>query len=191
MSELVLQVPRARLRLRDSVIRDSAARPIDPDAASLTALRHILTGITKEGCPPAAADQLTGTILELLSAAVYSHADGRRTPPLSGEALLHATRAFMRRHLADPELDIEAVAKAHFISRRYLEVLFARAGDSPAAHLRGLRLDEARRRLCETSATITDVAFGVEFNDVDTFTRAFRRAHRLTPREWRHGHTAT
>lgn len=70
-------------------------------------------------------------------------------------------------------------------------MLFARAGDNPAAHLRGLRLDEARRRLCETSATITDVAFGVGFNDVDTFTRAFRRAHGLPPREWRHGHTAT
>ncbi|GAB0102254.1 hypothetical protein JMUB6875_12210 [Nocardia sp. JMUB6875] len=183
-SQLVLQVP--RVRLRGAVIRDSTARLIDLDAPTLIILRHVLTGIMKEGCPTGTANQLADTVADLLSALLRQHTDGHGTPPpLAGEALLHAARTFMRRHLTDPNLDVDAIASAHGVSRRYLELQFARTGDSPATHLRGLRLAEAQRRLHKTSATVADIAYGVGFNDVNTFTRAFRRTHKITPREWR------
>ncbi|WP_158607929.1 AraC family transcriptional regulator [Nocardia panacis] len=185
MSELVFQLPRKRIRLRDKDIRESAARLIESDAAGLTVLRHVLAGIMKDGRPTDNADQLAETTIELLSATLRR---GHRATALSGETLLQAARVYMRRHLTDPGLDIEAVAGAHFVSRRYLELQFARIGESPAAYLRELRLGEAQRRLRETSATVTDIAYGVGFNDVNTFTRAFRRAHELTPREWRRHH---
>lgn len=185
-TQLVLQVPGHRLRQRASTIRESTARPIEFGAPALLVLRHVLTGIMKEGCPTGTVDQLADTTIELLSAMLDEHCAGHSaSPPLSGEALLHTARAFMRRHMTDPDLDVEAVARAHGVSRRYLELLFARAGESPAAHLRGLRLEAARRRLRETSATVADIAYGVGFNDVNTFTRAFRRMHNVAPREWR------
>ncbi|MGW4241417.1 helix-turn-helix domain-containing protein [Nocardia sp. NPDC004722] len=187
---LVLQVPGHRLRGQTSVIRDSTARPIEFGAPALLVLRHVLTGIMREGCPPGSDDQLADTTIELLSAVLDVHCTGHSAQPLSGEVLLHAARTFMQRQMTDPDLDVEAVAAAHGVSRRYLELLFARTGESPAAHLRGLRLDEARRRLRETSATVTDIAHGVGFNDVNTFTRAFRRIHDTTPREWRNSHLA-
>ncbi|ONM48200.1 AraC family transcriptional regulator [Nocardia donostiensis] len=185
MSQLVLHVPRERLRLRETVLRESTGRPIDSGAPGLTVLTHLLTGILAEGAPVTTADQLAETALALISAILSPDNSSRGQPPLSGDALLHVVRTYMQRRRTDPELDVAAVAGAHAISRRYLEQLFARVGESPAAYLRRLRLDEARRLLSETTSSITDIAYSAGFNDVSTFTRAFRRVHGITPREWR------
>ncbi|MBF6098718.1 helix-turn-helix domain-containing protein [Nocardia cyriacigeorgica] len=183
--ELVLQVPRARLRLGEAALRETTGRLIEGGPPGLTLLAHVMIGVLAEGCPPGTTDQLAETVTELLAAVLRPDACGAAHRPLSGEALLHTARAYMRRHLTDPGLDVAAVAAAHSISRRYLEQLFARAGDSPAAYLRRLRLAEAKRLLRDTPETIANIAHLAGFNDVNTFTRAFRRAHEVTPREWR------
>ncbi|WP_433685471.1 helix-turn-helix domain-containing protein [Nocardia sp. CA-119907] len=184
MSELVLQVPRARLRLREAALREATGRLIEGRTPGMTVLAHLMTGVLAEGCPPATADQLADTAIELFAAVLHPYIDGR-SRPLSGDALLHAARAYMRRHLTDPDLDVAAVARAHAVSRRYLEQLFARSDESPAAYLRQLRLEEALRLLRETSTTVAEIAHLAGFNDVNTFTRAFRRSQGVTPREWR------
>src|SRR5690349_13869058 len=48
MSEIVLQVPRDRLRLRDSVLRDATARRL-PGAPHLIVLRHFLSSVLSAG----------------------------------------------------------------------------------------------------------------------------------------------
>ncbi|MFI9415185.1 helix-turn-helix domain-containing protein [Nocardia gamkensis] len=143
-----------------------------------------MAGVLAQGCPPA-ADSIAETAIELFVAVLRPYLDGAVNTPLSGDALLHTTRAYVQRHPTDPDLDVAAGAEAHAISRRYLEQLFARTDDSPAAYLRELRLAEAERLLWETPTTIAEIAYRAGFNNVNTFTRAFRRAHGITPREWR------
>ncbi|MBS2024084.1 MAG: helix-turn-helix transcriptional regulator, partial [Deltaproteobacteria bacterium] len=47
------------------------------------------------------------------------------------------------------------------------------------------RLDEARRRLRETDEDVAIVAERVGYTSVDHFIRQFRRAHAMTPGQWR------
>lgn len=64
-------------------------------------------------------------------------------------------------------------------------MVFARHGDSPAARLRRVRLARAEELLTRTSSTVTQIAYACGFADVNTFIRAFRRAHDCTPESWR------
>lgn len=188
MSELVLQVPRDRLRLRDASIRDSCARVISKSTGSIGVLQYLLLGIVANGCPDELADQLAETALDLLSSTLRPLTIGNGVQPtLSGDAVAYSARVFMQRHLADPSLDVEHVARQCGVSRRYLETLFAQQQDSPAAYLRRTRLDRARQLLADPRARIADVAFDTGFQDITTFGRAFKRAYGLTPRDYRKG----
>jgi AraC-like DNA-binding protein len=51
--------------------------------------------------------------------------------------------------------------------------------------LREHRMSEARRRLRDTDASVESIASQVGYADVTHFIRTFRRAHDMTPREWR------
>lgn len=186
MSEIVLQVPRARLGGPRSTIRDSTARTL-AGAPHLTVLRHFLTGVLAAGEGPAGdLDELADMAAELLTHALRPVLGGT-DQDLSGEALWHTACAELRRHFADPTLTVDALARHLRVSRRHLEVVFARHDSSPAAHLRGLRLGEARELLRRSQATVSSIAYATGFSDVNTFIRAFRRAHGQTPDSWRRG----
>jgi transcriptional regulator GlxA family with amidase domain len=149
-------------------------------------LRHLLLGILAGGCPPDTEEQLAETALDLLSAALRPFAPGHSAQaPLGGDALRHAARVYIERHYADPGLDVSGIARRHSVSRRHLELAFARAGESPAAYLREVRLAAGRRLVEQTPRPVTAIAHEVGFSDINTFTRAFRRAHDATPRDWR------
>ena len=58
-------------------------------------------------------------------------------------------------------------------------------GCSPAALVRQLRLDEARRRLQARSGGIQRVAASVGFRSADVFRRAFEKQFGINPSEYR------
>lgn len=189
MTELVLQVPRVLLGLRDSTIRDATARPIAA-GPQLTVLRHFLSGVVAADGPFGdGQEEISNTAVELLSATLRP-LFGTVEVVLSEEALWQAVRVDMQRHRADPGLTVEVLARRHRVSRRHLEGVFARRGATPAAFLRQLRLDRARHLLDSTPATVTAIAFECGFSDVNTFIRAFRRAHGRTPEDWRRSERA-
>ncbi|WP_372454444.1 helix-turn-helix transcriptional regulator [Rhodococcus qingshengii] len=77
---------------------------------------------------------------------------------------------------------MNSVAKHHRMSRRYLEMLFARRDESPAAYLRGLRMEEARRCLQTVPVPdVSEVAHRVGYRDATSFIRAYRRRYQETP----------
>lgn len=186
MSEIVLQVPRDRLGVRDSVIRDATARQLVANPR-LTVLRHFLGGVLAAGedSPSGDLEELAGMAAELLSGAVRPML-GVADQLLSREALWHVVCADLQRRFTDPTLTVESVARHHHVSRRHLEAVFASHGTSPAAHLRDLRLDKGRELLSQSNATVSSIAYATGFSDVNTFIRAFRRAHGETPEGWRH-----
>jgi LacI family transcriptional regulator len=58
-------------------------------------------------------------------------------------------------------------------------------GQTPARHLRQMRLEEARRMLRESPATITAIAKACGFSSIFTFTRCFTRETGQSPTEYR------
>jgi LacI family transcriptional regulator len=75
------------------------------------------------------------------------------------------------------------------IARRTLEQRFVRLiGRTPAAEIRRVRIEEAKRLLIESDRSVADVARATGFSQQDLFSRTFRRSVGLPPSEYRRLH---
>ena len=101
------------------------------------------------------------------------------------EATVNAAIKYMRDHLTEP-LRVDQIAATAFLSPDHFSKVFSSVmGTSPNDHLRHLRIDEAKRLLTTTNASITTVAHAVGFNQAAYFNRVFRAIIGKTPREYR------
>ncbi len=93
--------------------------------------------------------------------------------------------AWMVSHL-EGDLSVEALAARIGLSPRQFSRRFSQAfGAAPAQQVENLRLDAARARLTESTASIERIAVSVGFNSDDAFRRAFDRRFGLPPTEYR------
>ena len=84
------------------------------------------------------------------------------------------------------QMSVESLAwRASLSPRQFFRRFKEHFGSSPAMFVETLRLNEARRRLTQTDATIEQVAESTGFNGPDAFRRAFRRRFRVTPSKFR------
>jgi len=116
-----------------------------------------------------------------------SRAYGRQ--PLTGAAPkvggLSRALGYMESHLGSPQ-SVESLAALAGMSpasffRAFNEVL----GSPPIRHLTRLRIDRAKRLLCDPRARIGDISEAVGFEDSNYFARQFRRFTGMSPRQWR------
>jgi AraC-like DNA-binding protein len=106
---------------------------------------------------------------------------------VSTERLL-TIKAWLDRHLDQPELTPETVAVAHHISLRYLHKLFEEEQTTVSRWIKHRRLEGCRRDLADPSLlrlTVTAVAARWGMLDPAAFSRSFRAAYGLSPREYR------
>lgn len=89
-------------------------------------------------------------------------------------------RAYIESHCEDPALTPDLLAEHSGMSLRTLQAIFAREGTSPAQEVRRARLQRGHRMLEEGNA-VAEAAFSSGFNDVGTFSRAYRRAFNRPP----------
>ncbi|RLV48499.1 helix-turn-helix domain-containing protein [Nocardioides mangrovicus] len=179
MSEIVLQVPRRSIPVGTRALTNLTGRPL-PGGGALRALMT-LAECTMPGHSgdhelqePAVADAL----VSLLTAVVAGST--QVAPALDSHVLALTVRGFIDQHLGDPLLHPESVARAHHVSLRLLQKIFAQSGDSPAAFIRRRRL-EAARRLLVAGEHVGRAAALSGFNDADTFRRAFQRQFGVSP----------
>ena len=84
------------------------------------------------------------------------------------------------------DLSVERLAEKACLSPRHFTRRFKRAfGDTPGGFVENVRLDEARRRLSASGATIEGVADSVGFASADSFRRAFERRFGIAPSVYR------
>lgn len=141
---------------------------------------------------PAESAQL-GSVALGLASTLLAHHLGAPPGPLPAADPAHAALALrvrdhIRRHLADPELRPETIAAAHHISLRSLHRLFQSQDTTPAAYIRHQRLECARRDLADPALAdrpVRAVAARWGFPRPSDFTRAFRAAYGLPPRDYR------
>ena len=93
-------------------------------------------------------------------------------------ARLQAILAEVAQRFSDPNFDLNNVAGALGMSRRYVQKLLEGTGKSFTEHLAGCRLERAFAMLTDPHhlhLAIIDIAFAVGFGDVSHFNRMFRR----------------
>jgi transcriptional regulator GlxA family with amidase domain len=84
------------------------------------------------------------------------------------------------------DLSVEALAGKACLSPRHFTRRFKNAfGLNPGEFVENMRLDEARRRLSDSGATIEGVADSVGFGSADSFRRAFERRFGIAPSVYR------
>ena len=112
---------------------------------------------------------------------------------LGGNATWNQTRetrlvAYVEQHLTDPDLGAEELARVHHVSKRQIYKLWSGREVSLSQWITQERLKGACADLGDASGnrmTITAVAHKWGFTDAALFSRRFREAYGMSPREWR------
>ena len=183
------QVPYALLALPGDVVRKAASRLQASPLHDLVRdhLRR-LAASADELADSAAAGAVGTATVELVRALLVSAAedDGLRRE-VRHETLVSRVRAYAIRHLADPELTPAVIARAHNVSVRQLYKAFAEAGLSLEQWIIAQRLEAGRAHLGSAAGrrrSIAATARACGFRDPSHFSRRFRAAFGVTPREW-------
>lgn len=138
---------------------------------------------------PLLASKLENNVFDLLATALEH---GQTNPRLDNEGVktehLFRIKTFIRKHLADPRLCPDWIAKGHDISTRYLHMLFNDENTSVSRYIQRERVEACKACLDDPAMgiyTITEIAFRWGFNDASHFNRVFKTAYGLTPRQYR------
>jgi AraC-like DNA-binding protein len=143
-----------------------------------------------DDCGPADQARLGTAVLDLVTAALAARLDrAQEVPPDSRRrALLLRLLAFIEEHLGDPELSPAGIAAAHHISLSYLYKLFETEQTTVADWIRRRRLERCRRDLLDPAlwhTPVSTIAARWGFASPAHFSRTFRAAHGLPPRQYR------
>lgn len=183
--------PRAALALPERLLRDITAVPFESDnpLARLAFTYFSQLAVSDELHEGANADAVVEPSIELLRAVLASQhgASGLARGPLEATLGLRITR-YMRTHLADPDLSAARIAAAHDISVRHLYAVLSRSGISLGDWIRTRRLAECRRELAGPNSrlrTIAAIGRSWGFVDATHFSKVFKRAYGISPRDWR------
>jgi AraC family transcriptional activator of pobA len=104
---------------------------------------------------------------------------------LRDEPILADVFAFVEAHYREP-ISLRDVARAVGLSPGHLTTLVGqKTGRTVQQWINERRMAEARRLLVETSLTVEAVGAEVGFRDPSYFIKSFRRAHAVTPLQWR------
>ena len=94
---------------------------------------------------------------------------------------------YIEEHLSE-NIGLSDIAKAVNISEFHFQRAFSViAGMTPIEYLRGRRLSEAGRELATGKVQVIDVAMKFGYDSPESFTKAFRRFHGVTPMQVKGG----
>jgi AraC-like DNA-binding protein len=86
-------------------------------------------------------------------------------------------------------LDVEALARAAFVSPAHFSRQFRRAfGETPHQYLLTRRLERAAALLRSTDRSVADICFTVGLRSIGSFTTSFKQVYGMTPTAYRAAH---
>lgn len=189
MDLLVVQVPRDALHsLGAPALR--ARETGGQDAQGMDAvLGNFLGSLARQlptlpdGVGQSLGETVTGLLVACLAAGRRARADQASLPGV----LRVRTRQFIHAHLADAELNLDAVARAMRCSKRYLHKVFEDEQVSLDRYIWQTRLERCRLEMLEQARErplISQIAFSWGFNSSAHFCRLFKQQYGVSPSEY-------
>lgn len=155
--------------LSSAIVEGNIAPPLGGTGGALAAAG----GVT----PPATAAEHEEYRQELLS---------RAGSPRSDDRMIKGVVAYIEEHLAEPDIDIDSMARAVCVSRsglnHKLKQLF---GVTPSEMIRAARIKRACQLLADGSRSVNDIAYACGFSDPKYFSRCFKSATGHSPSGYR------
>jgi AraC-like DNA-binding protein len=138
--------------------------------------------LTNPAESPGAAVELT---LDLLGSALTRRRESSDMAPRT--KLFERIRSFIEGRLTDSELSPMMIAQAHYISVRYLHLVFSERGTTVGSWIRSRRLAQCRAELAKSTSdrSVTEIAMRWGFSDIAHFSRSFRSAYGVSPLQFR------
>jgi len=171
---------------------DALMRPIPPQAEALRLLNAYIGVLRGDGAPqsPEVANAVSLHAADLVALALGTTREATEAAANRGlrAARAAAMKAWTLERIADPSLSVSAVAAAHRIGPRYVQLLFEQEGTGFTQWVREQRLALARRRLADPALAhrpIATIAYDCGFSDLSWFNHAFRQAFGETPSDVR------
>ncbi|HET9206737.1 MAG TPA: helix-turn-helix domain-containing protein, partial [Burkholderiaceae bacterium] len=138
---------------------------------------------------PEVDDAEAAVLVDELFHLLAAHSTVSRDGPVDARhALVQRAQRDARERIADPDLDIAALAQAQRVSARSLQRAFASAGTGVMRWLREERLARCAAALADPSwrlRGVADIALAHGFRDVPAFGRSFKARFGQTPGDWR------
>jgi AraC-like DNA-binding protein len=188
----VLQIPKARMPLPSQQVDKLLGRRVRGGAGIAAILAGFLVDLAEKGpdCSPhelgglgeMAVDLATSCLAGQLGSTVEQSAE------LRAHTLLRRVNAFIEHHLGDPDLTPRVIADHHHLSLRSLHALFHDEPEGVAATIRRRRLERCRADLARPDLRqqlIQTIAARWGFTSTTAFSRTFRTAYDITPRDYR------
>ncbi|WJD94666.1 AraC family transcriptional regulator [Streptomyces antimycoticus] len=187
-----LEVPKALLPLPRNQLDQVTGLRLSAQEGFGSLLAQLLTQLAKstDSYQPTDGPRLGTVVVDLLSALI-AHAldsDNSLPPETRQQALVLRIRAFVQQRLHDPHLTPRTIAAAHHISTSYLHRLFQNEEETVAAWIRRQRMERARHHLADPAQRTTPIhaiAARCGFPRASDFTRAFRSAYGIPPKDYR------
>lgn len=190
---LVTRVPHDLLgREAEQIARHTAVRiPGDNGLArpAVAFLRGLFGGLEDGTIGPDDAAGAVDCVLDLVRS-LHGESPPTRAPTKlrSRAEILLNVKSYIEANLGNPDLDPTDIARASFISTRYLHKLFESEGMTVGRWIRSARLERCRQDLVDPALggqTILEVASRWGLNGPQHFSRLFRSAYGCCPSEYR------
>jgi AraC-like DNA-binding protein len=188
LEKLTLVIPERQMRALLPNAHDYVGIPVDGSQGMSRLLTDHLRALKREIWQMSAGElvRIQSPTLELLARA-YASVPCRRSVSRREETF-QRVKDFIVGHLADPGLTPATIARANGVSVRYLHLLFESLHTTAAAWIRSQRIERCRADLADprlAPLSITDIAYRWGFSDAGHFGKVFRKAVRVSPREFR------
>lgn len=183
---LVLRFPQDWLSPWLPSPESAAARLFGPGEGWGGALAAALAGL--EGCVESELSLPAGTVADQLAGLVALAVGPQASAARPADRLYRELHDALRERCLESQVSPADLAAQRGISRRYLHLLFARAGTTFGGELMRLRLEAAHRLLSDPrcdALTVTDIASRCGFTEASHFARRFRGAYGAGPLEFR------
>ncbi|MCF5666304.1 helix-turn-helix domain-containing protein [Pseudomonas marginalis] len=178
----LIRIPRALLTERLPRIAEYTAMVLDDRRPGVVPLREMLH---QAASAPASlqderiSNRYSSALLDLLviSLELQDLKTSHQEVDLYGRIM-----KYIQRHLTEPDLSIEAIAKAHNVSTRTVTRAFARYQKTPVAEIWKERLNASREAIERGQVrSVSEAALDFGFSDFSHFSHAFRKAFGVAP----------
>jgi AraC-like DNA-binding protein len=192
VEHLIVMVPKDQAAQRGLRLEGLMARRLGAGGISRVALEAMRNTYLELPYMSESAAQGAGEmIIDLVKLSLMELA-GQETTQTQLEALRDRIRYHVLKHLRDPDLTVDGIARALHCSRRHLYNAFEGQGESVAGYIQRMRLEACIKDL-QTSTTkaraITDIAVSWGFGNPSHFSRVFKEHTGTSPSDFRNQQT--